>query len=756
MAKQKHHRAKHLFFNRDESWLRFNVRVLEEAQDESNPLLERLKFLAITASNLDEFVEIRVAGVLQRIEDGFVEKNEDVDDGLTEQERLDRLIDQTHAFVHQQYSCWTRQIQPALEQEKICIRPWDELSNAEREFALDFYEREVDPLLTPITIDPSHPFPRVLNKALCMALLLKRKRDAAKKSILGIVTVPRSLPRFIKLPGSDGEFYFLPLHELIAARTELMYPGYQILAKAPFRITRNSNLYLQEEESQSLLETVREELHNRRKGAVVRLEVEAGSDEQIIEQLRTNFELERWQVFRTAAPINLSRIFELYNAINKPTLKFPHYEGRPHILPPNAKDIFAELREHDILLHHPFDHYDTVESFVQTINTDDRVISVKQTLYRTASDSPAFESFAEAAPNKDITVVIELMARFDEDSNIRWARHLEEAGVQVFHGIVGRKTHCKLALIVRRDEDGAIRRYAHLGTGNYNHITACFYTDVSLLTANPEITGAVQHVFNYLTAESEEETFDPLLVAPINMAAQIIELIDREARNSIAGKPARIIAKMNALLDAETIKALYRASQAGVQIDLIVRGMCALRPGIAGLSDNIRVRSIVGRFLEHSRIFWFANGGGAGEMYAGSADWMPRNLHSRCEVVFSVIDKEAFHYLKDELLGAYLRDNVKARLLQPDGEYTRAERTKPVFSAQQFLMQEKSTSGPERTKNQATTRSTGRKGSRTAKVSNSALKRPTRPKAAHRASAEIRSASSKRSAITAAKKRSHT
>lgn len=712
MAREKHHKAKHLFFNRDESWLRFNTRVLEEAQDETNPLLERLKFLSITASNLDEFIEIRVAGVLQRIEDGFVEKADDIDDGLTEQERLDRLIDQMHTFVHEQYRCWTHQIQTALAQEKILLRTWDELSTLEREFALDFYEREVDPLLTPITIDPSHPFPRVLNKALSMALLLKRKHHSTKKSVLGIVTVPRSLSRYIKLPSAENEFHFLPLHELIAARSEMMYPGYQVLARMPFRITRNSNLYLEEEESRSLLETVREELHNRRKGAVVRLEVEAGSDEQIIEQLRSNFELDRWQVFRTSAPINLSRILELYSAVTKPELKFPPFEGRQHVLPPNTPDIFAEMREHDILLHHPFDQYRTVEAFAQTVDTDERVLSVKQTLYRTTADSPSFESFVDAAATKEVTVVIELMARFDEDSNIRWARQLEEAGVQVFHGIVGRKTHCKLTLIVRRDEDGVVRRYAHLGTGNYNRITACFYTDVSLLTANPEITAAVQHVFNYLTSESEEEVFDPLLVAPINLSDRIIELIDREARNSIAGKPARIIAKMNALLDAPTIHALYRASQAGVQIDLIVRGMCALRPGIPGLSENIRVRSIVGRFLEHSRVFWFANGNSKGEIYAGSADWMPRNLHSRCEVVFPIKDKAAFRYLKDTLLAAYLRDNVKARLLQSEGDYIRAPRTGAPFSAQQFLMEPQKPSLPpskETSKKRAAKKQTTRK-----------------------------------------------
>ncbi|MGI4853170.1 MAG: polyphosphate kinase 1, partial [Janthinobacterium lividum] len=568
------HAPQHLFFNRDESWLRFNGLVLEEAQDTTNPLLERVKFLAITASNLDEFVEVRVAGVLQRIEDGYQQPATSADDGMTEQERLDTLADHLHRFNREQYNCWTRGIIPALRKEKIELLHWDDLDAAELQHVNAFYEREVDPLLTPVTVDPSHPFPRVLNKALCIGLLIRRKRGNPRSGshtgphsgMLGVVTVPRSLPRLLRLPSPDGASRFLFLHELIQAHAPRMFPGYEIMARSPFRVTRNSNLYLQEEESRSLLESVRAELHNRRKGDVVRLEIEAGADEELIDQLRVNFQLERWQVFRAEEPINLTGVMELYSAVERADLKFPKFTGREFKTPlgPEGQplSLFDTLRQTDILLHHPFDSFRTVERFIEAGTEDERVVSIKQTLYRTSADSPLFQALLDAAPTTDVTVVVELMARFDEASNIRWARTLEEAGVQVFHGIVGLKTHAKLALLVRKDPDGVTRRYAHLGTGNYNSITARFYTDISLLTADEAITGAVQRVFNYLTADAQEADYRPLMVAPITLATDILHLIEREAEHARAGRPARIIAKMNALLDGKTIQALYAASQA--------------------------------------------------------------------------------------------------------------------------------------------------------------------------------------------------
>jgi polyphosphate kinase len=684
--------------DRDESWLQFNSRVLEEADDPSNPLLERVKFLAITASNLDEFIEIRVAGVLQRLEEGLGLPQSVDAGGLTRGERLDRVRGHLHRFSIDQSACWNDRLVPELERAGISILPWKKLRKADREFAIKFFQEQVDPLLTPVTLDPSHPFPRVLNKAICLALLLRHKRklkSGISPRILGVITIPRSLPSLIALPEYKGKRNFLLLEELIEAHIETMFRGYSILNSTAFRVTRNSNLYMQEEEARSLLETVAEELHNRRKGDAVRMEIDAFASEEIAERLRINFELESWQVFRTTAPINLSRLMALYSAAKVPALKFTEFHGRRLHLDQSTKpptNIFAALRNEDILLHHPFDSYSTVEDFIASAAADDNVISIKQTLYRTSADSTIFTALKTAAETKDVTVVVELMARFDEASNIRWARELEDAGVQVFHGIFGFKTHCKLALVVRRDSDGIIRSYAHLGTGNYNPVTARFYTDISLLTARPELTEAVLRVFRYLTADWEAGTdaYRPLLVAPVTLHSDVLALIARETANARAGKPARIIAKVNGLLDIPTIDALYAASQAGVEIDLIVRGMCALRPGVPGLSENIRVRSIIGRFLEHSRIFWFANGGTNDdpqtEVFCGSADWMTRNLYERCEVVFPVVDPALKRRLHDEILGSYLNDNLKARLMNPDGTYQRAPKSTPALSAQLHLM----------------------------------------------------------------------
>lgn len=679
--------AESLFFSRDESWLRFNQRVLEEAEDTSNPLLERVKFLAITASNLDEFIEIRVAGILQRIEDAYKGAQPLDEGGLRPQERLEHLSEWLARFVKSQYRCWNEQLLPAMQKESIRVLHWNELSEKARAHAVEFYEAEVDPLLTPVTIDPSHPFPRVLNKALCLALLLRLKRRGQKTSaVLGVVTVPRALPRLVPLPGEPGFSDFILLHELIESQVERMYRGYEVLACSAFRVTRNSNLYMQEEESRSVLESVREELHNRRKGDAVRMEIESSATEEVVERLRTNFELEPWQVFRTDGPVNLSRLMNLYAEVKRPTLKYPPFAGREFHLGDKCADIFEELRRHDVMLHHPFDSYKSIEDFIEAGAADPRVISMRQTLYRTSKDSPIFRALIEAAQSKDVTVVVELMARFDEDSNIRWARELEDAGVGVSHGIFGFKTHCKLALLVRRDPDGVVRRYAHLGTGNYNPVTARFYTDISLLTAQPKMTEAAQKVFNYLTAETVGESYSPLLVAPLTLADRFIALIEREAAHAKAGQPAAIVAKMNALIDPRTVETLYAASQAGVEIDLIVRGMCTLRPGVKGLSERIRVRSIVGRFLEHSRIFWFANGGKP-EVYCGSADWMQRNLFERCEVVFPVTQPDLMKRLRDEILASYLADNTKARLLRPDGEYERATAHGEPFNAQEHLIQ---------------------------------------------------------------------
>ena len=679
------------FINREESWLKFNWRVLEEAEDTHNPLLERVKFLAITASNLDEFFEVRVGGLLQQLEDGY---NATTVDGLTMVEEKEVIRELTRQFVDEQYACWNERLRPELSAQGVRVLGIDDLDAEARAFVDQYCERELDPLLTPVTVDPAHPFPRVINKALCLGLLLRRRRRASL-TYTGVVTVPRSLPRLIRLP-AQGTIDFIFLADLVAYHAARMYHGYDIVSSAAFRVTRNSNLYLQEEESRNLLESVRAELHNRRKGDAVRMEIESAADPEIIERLRTVFELDPWQVFSVPGPVNLSRLFNIYEQANRPELKFRVFAPRELRLTAKSKDLFEEVRRHDILLHHPYDSFDAVVAFIKSAAEDERVLSIKQTLYRTSEHSLIVPALITAAAHKDVTAVVELKARFDEASNIRWARDLEDAGVQVFHGLVGLKTHCKLSLLVRRDPDGVTRRYAHLGTGNYNATTARIYTDLSLLTADPEITSAVHDVFSFLTAYAEHSNYGSLLVAPIDLNEKTLELIAREAEHARQGRPARIIAKMNALLDKNVIKALYQASQAGVDMELLVRGICALRPGMRGLSDRIRVRSIVGRFLEHSRIYYFENGGEP-EVYLGSADWMPRNLHERVEVLFPLKNPLLRDRVMHEILAAYLADNVKARFLQKDGRYlrpwqpARGRSRKPphgkvAFNSQEFLV----------------------------------------------------------------------
>jgi polyphosphate kinase len=677
--------------NREASWLKFDWRVLEEASDLRNPLLERVKFLAISASNLDEFFEVRVGGLLQQLEDGH---NSTTPDGLTMVEERELIKDATHEFVEEQYSCWNERLRPELAEQGIRVLGIDELDETGMAFVDDYCARELDPLLTPVTVDPAHPFPRVINKALCVALLLRRRRRSSL-TYTGVVTVPRALPRLVRLP-SEGTLDFIFLADLVVHHATRMYQGYDIVSSAAFRVTRNSNLYLQEEESRNLLESVRAELHNRRKGDAVRMEIESGADSEIIERLGTVFELDRWQIFPVNGPVNLSRLFNIYDEAARPELKFRTFVPRELRLTAKSHDLFEELRRHDVLLHHPYDSYDAVVSFIQSAEEDERVLSIKQTLYRTSEHSLIVPSLMAAAAHKEVTAVVELKARFDEASNIRWAREMEDAGVQVFHGLVGLKTHCKLSLLVRRDPDGVTRQYAHLGTGNYNATTARIYTDLSLLTADPEITSAVHDVFSFLTAYAEHSNYGPLLVAPLDLAEKCMTLIEREAEHARQGRPARIIVKINSLLDPNIIQSLYRASQAGVDIELIVRGICSLRPGIRGLSDRIRVRSIVGRFLEHSRIYYFENGG-LPEVYLGSADWMPRNLHERVEVLFPLKNPLLRDRVVHEILAAYLADNVKSRILQKDGRYLRPwqsprgrskrpPRGRAAFNAQDFFI----------------------------------------------------------------------
>jgi polyphosphate kinase len=673
-----------LYFNRHLQWMAFNLRVLEEARDDRNPLLERVKFLAITANNLDEFVEIRVSGFLQRLEHGSSQIGPD---GLTTEEELERVSRAMHQFVTAQDKCWNEELLPALAKHQIRVLSVDQLSPKAEQFAKSFYDRRVYPMLTPVTVDPTHPFPHVLNKALCIAFLLRRRKRNGEKPLFGVVTVPRALPRLLRVPTANGGIHFVFLQDIISRYADKLYRGYEILASAPFRVTRNSNLYLEEEESRTLLEAVDSQVAQRRKGQAVRLEIEAGAHPDIVSHLVNTFELDESLVFRVSGPVNLQRLFHLYEETPRPDLKYGKFLPRQVHIGHDADSMFEVLRHQDVLLHHPYDSYDPVVHFLEIAARDPRVLSMKQTLYRTNSDSPVALALLEAAGKKEVTVVVELKASFDEMSNIRWARSLEDAGVQVFHGLANLKTHAKLALVVRQDADGKIRRYAHLGTGNYNPSTARFYSDFSFFTADPGITSAANDVFNFLTAYAERKHYHPLLVAPKDMAKTVMALIDREARQARRGRPARIIAKCNAVVDPPVIRALYRASQAGVEIDLIVRGQCTLVPGLRGISSRIRVRSIVGRFLEHSRIYYFENGG-APEVYLGSADWMPRNLYERVEVLFPLKDPALRERISKEILPAYLSDNKKARVLASDGQYHAVKRPRghQGFSVQEHLM----------------------------------------------------------------------
>jgi polyphosphate kinase len=674
-----------LYSNRHLQWLAFNQRVLEEARDTGNPLLERVRFLAITANNLDEFVEIRVSGFLQKIEHG---KQSMGPDGLTPVEELDRISASMHRLVREQYKCWNDELLPALAKHQIRVLAFDQLNAKSVRMTKSFYDRQVYPMLTPVTVDPAHPFPHVLNKALCIAFLLRRRKKPGDKPLFGVVTVPRALPRLLRVPTGNGGIHFVFIQEILSQYAEKLYRGYDILASAAFRITRNSNLYLEEEEARTLMDAVDAQVAQRRKGQAVRLEIEAGAHPEIVSHLVTTFELDESLVFRVAGPVNLQRLFHLYDETPRADLKYDKFVPRQVSVGHDADSMFESVRRQDLLLHHPYDCYDSVVHFLQTAARDPRVLSLKQTLYRTNSDSPVARALLEAAGKKEVTVVVELKASFDEESNIRWARSFEDAGVQVFHGLVGLKTHAKLALIVRQDPDGKIRRYVHLGTGNYNPSTARFYTDFSFFSGDERITSSVHDVFNYLTAYADKPNYKPLLVAPKDLAKNFIAMIERETRHARRNRPARIIAKCNAVVDPPVIRALYRASQAGVEIDLIVRGQCTLLPGLRGISSRIRVRSIVGRFLEHSRIYYFANGGEP-ELFLGSADWMPRNLYERVEVVFPVKDELLRKRLVEEILPSYLADTRKARVLGPAGQYRqlRKERGLKSFSVQQHFME---------------------------------------------------------------------
>jgi polyphosphate kinase len=672
------------FLNRELSWLEFNQRVLDEARNPATPLLERVKFFSIASSNLDEFFEVRVAGIKQQVESEVVERGLD---GRTASETLHAITGRVRQMVEQQYACWRDDLVPALAKNGIRFLAFDQLNSGQREWVENYYFNEVRPVLTPLVIDPAHPFPQLLNKSLNMMVQLEMAHAGQMLRHLAVVQVPRVMPRLVRLASEEGRREYIFLGSLIGHYLADLFPGTRILGHWHFRVTRNSELYIDEEEIANLLKAVENELYNRRRGAAVRLEVEQDCPAEIRHALMGTLHLEEGDLYAINGPLNPTRLMAVYEGDHSPELR-----DAPFVAPVPAglrgrKNLFAAIRERDILLHHPYESFSSVVDFLEQAADDPKVLAIKQTLYRTGGDARIVGTLMKAVRNgKEVTAVVELRARFDEESNIQWARQLEEAGVHVVYGLVGYKIHAKMALVVRKDEDG-IRRYLHLGTGNYNPNTARLYTDLSLFTCRPDFGEDATNLFNLLTGICQFQGTRKLIVAPFDLRERVLALIQREAQHAANGLPARIIAKMNALVDPGVIEALYQASQAGVKIDLLVRGICCLRPGVPGVSENITVRSIVDRFLEHSRILYFENACQP-EVYLGSADWMPRNLLRRIEVVFPINDGVLRERVKSELLDLTLSDNVKARLLQADGSYIACAPTpgaKPCRSQQEYI-----------------------------------------------------------------------
>lgn len=665
---------KAFFINRELSWLEFNQRVLDQAIDESNPLLERLKFLCIVSSNLDEFFEVRVAGLKQQ---KHAHSSETGPDGMTATEALTVISERVRRMVEDQYKCWREQLQPQLEAQKLRFHTYPAVPDSEKAHFSTFFEKQIYPVLTPLAIDPAHPFPQLLNKSLNVIVELEGEN---LNTDIAVVQVPRILPRVVPFSKQeDGDDYVF-LGHIIQLHVQSLFHGVRVKGAHLFRVTRNSNLYIDEEESHNLLHAIEAELRKVNRGAAVRLEVEDDCPKHVIERLMEIFNIEEGDIFRIDGPLNFVRLMPLVFQIDRPDLRYKRFSPNTVVSLDTESDIFFHIRKGDILLHHPYDNFQTVVDFLAQAAEDPHVLAIKQTLYRTSSDSPLVQSLIEAARNgKQVTVVIELKARFDEAANIKWARMMREAGVDVVYGVTGLKTHAKAMLIVRSEGDG-IRRYAHLGTGNYHPSTAKIYTDLGLLTCRDELTIELAEAFNCMTGVSKFPQMDELLVAPFNLFHAFKQLIATEIEHAKAGRPCGIYAKVNALVEEGMIEALYEASAAGVPIRLMVRGMCAIKVGIPGVSENIEVRSIVGRFLEHSRIYRFENGGDS-KIYLGSADLMPRNLFRRIETIFPIVSPGMREHV-DEILEWFWRDNVKAKVMQPDGTYKLRETIEARFDAQ--------------------------------------------------------------------------
>jgi len=678
------------FINRELSLLAFNRRVFAQALDADTPALERLKFLCIVSSNLDEFFEIRVAGLKEQIR---ARSSVLTSDGLTASEIYDLVAQESHALVNEQYELLNRDVLPRLEHEGIRFLRRANWSEAVSKWARDFFQKEIVPVVTPIGLDPSHPFPRVLNKSLNFAVELEGRDAFGRASNAAIVQAPRVLPRVIRVPKalSQYEYDFVFLSSIMHAFVGELFAGMEVKGCYQFRVTRNSDLFVDEEEVKNLRTRLQGELPQRHFGDAVRLEVAENCSPGMSQFLLSQFGLGDSDLYRVNGPVNLARLMQIPDLVERPDLKFrPFLAGTPKQFEKPGQDVFDAIRKSDQLLHHPYQSFTPVINLLQSAASDPDVVAIKMTVYRTGTDSVLMETLVRAAQaGKEVTVVVELMARFDEEANIGWANRLEEVGAHVVYGVVGYKTHAKALLIVRRESEGKgrkiLRRYVHLGTGNYHPRTARLYSDFGLMTCNPEIGDDVAEVFKQLTGLGRAKTLHHLWQAPFTLHANVIASIEQEARNAKAGKPARIIAKMNSLLEPQTISALYAASQAGVKIELLIRGACALRPGVPGLSENISVRSVIGRFLEHHRIFYFHDAGKK-RVYLSSADWMERNFFRRIELCFPVLDEKLKQRVIAEGLKAYLADNRQAWEMDQQGRYQRRRSRATLHNAQHELM----------------------------------------------------------------------
>ncbi len=671
------------YYNRELSWLKFNYRILNEARDKNLPLFERIKFLSITASNLDEFFMIRVASLIDLVHAGV--KKKDIA-GFNPDEQLKMIIDETKEMMGGQYNTLNRSLLPALESNGLkLIKSHEELTEKQSKFVDKYFEKDVYPVLTPMAVDSSRPFPLISNKTLNIGALIHDK----KKDVVDIATVqvPSVLPRVVELPSEEGKREIILLEEVIEKNLGKLFLNYEIICAHPYRIMRNADLAIDEDDAADLLKEIEKQIKKRAWGEVIKLEVEAEMDKRLLKELKKQLNVSGESIYRINGPLDLTFLMKVYGLDGFDNLKIKKYIPQPVKELSTEENIFDRIKSKDILLHHPYYEFTPVIDFIRQAATDPDVLAIKQTLYRVSGNSPIVAALAKAAENgKQVTVLVELKARFDEENNIIWAKKLEKAGCHVIYGLVGLKTHSKIALVVRREEEG-IKRYVHLGTGNYNDITAKLYTDMGMLTASDAIGEDATAVFNMLSGYSEPPTWNKLIVAPIWMKNKFVSLISRETENARQGKEARIVAKMNSLCDPVIIKALYEASNAGVKIDLIIRGICCLKTGIKDLSENITVRSIVGNFLEHSRIFYFYNDGFE-DVYMGSADWMPRNLDKRVEITFPVEDKDLKKQVMN-ILEIQLADTLKAHIMRPDGSYEKQNlRGKEKLCAQDFFCKE--------------------------------------------------------------------